>query len=121
MAPHTPWPNRDLTDPKIRNLTYFNMEFAINRFAFIIHKFERMRTESVHVPEPIRRTAIAEQEHNLMNRFRSQRQKIPKHIRILQKKTFIVRVSHRTHRWGPLGYQVGDPWGTKSGTHCSSP
>jgi len=60
------------------------MKFAINRFAFVVDQFESVRSVPVHVTKSVRRASIGEQKHNLMDRFWSQGEEIPKHIGIFQ-------------------------------------
>merc|ERR1719242_1380663 len=53
-------------------------------FILSIHHFECVRSITVHVTVSIRGTSVRKQKRNLVSRFLSQSNEIPKHIRIFQ-------------------------------------
>ena len=62
------------------------MEFAPNEFVLVVYQLESVGSVTVHVPVAVGNASVAEQNHHLVYRFRSKREKIPEHIRILREK-----------------------------------
>ncbi len=60
------------------------MEFTVEMLVFVIDQFESMRPIAIHVSVPVWYASIWEQEHHLMRRFRSQWNKVPKHVFVFQ-------------------------------------
>ncbi len=63
---------------------YFQVEFAVKVFILVVDQLECVRSVAIHVPVAIRNTPIREQEADLVCRLRSQRNKVPEHVLVLQ-------------------------------------
>jgi len=59
------------------------MHFNPESFILFVYPFECMRGVTIKVSITIRCTSITKKNRNLVNRFRSKRKEIPKHISIL--------------------------------------
>lgn len=65
------------------------MEFTVDHLILAVNQLECMRTIAVHMTVSVRNAAIAEEEHNLVRRLRSEGNKVPEHVSILRRKEFI--------------------------------
>ena len=55
-----------------------------------VDQLERVRAVAVHVSEAIGRAAVREEERDLVTRLRSQCDKVPEHVRVLQMRHWIA-------------------------------
>ena len=59
------------------------VEFAVDRFAFLVDQFEGVASVAVHSAVSVGRASIWEQEGHLVGGFRSEGDEVPEHVRIL--------------------------------------
>lgn len=64
------------------------MEFTVHHLVLAVDQLECVRTIAVHMTVAVRDTAIAEEKHNLVRRFGSERDKVPEHVSVLRKEIF---------------------------------
>ncbi len=60
------------------------MELAVNGFTVGIDELESVRPVAVHVPEPVGRATVTEQEGHLVRGLRAKRDEVPEHVRVLE-------------------------------------
>ena len=60
------------------------VEFAVDRFAFLVDKFESVASVAIHLAVSVGRASIWEQEGHLVGGFRSKGDEVPEHVWVLQ-------------------------------------